>query len=575
MINILSDAVIGKISAGEVVERPASVVKELVENAIDAGSKSIEIELSAAGQELIRVADDGSGMTPEDAKMACGRYATSKLRSIDDLEKITTLGFRGEALSSIAAVSQTEVTTRTAAAGSGVYVYLEGGQMLKTRPAARTTGTTVEIRNLFYNVPARRKFLKRESTELAAVVDVVGKFIIGHPDIEFRLTQDGRRLLDGAKNADMKERIRLVLGGDVSDHMVEITHSFEGYEISGYVSSPSHTRKDRRGQMFFVNKRFFRSNLINDAVYGAYRSLLERGRYPAAVLFLKVSPSAVDVNVHPTKLQVKFDDDKTVKNLVVGAIKNKFSEIRRTVPEVFPCGPEDGTSAAPDSVFEENDEVQSEFGYNLRKGPFQTKGIASFSRDEDRFLSESSGLFQIGACYIVQLAPDGIMITDQHAAHERVLYEFFTRATEENPPETQNLLFPARIDLSAGEAVIMEKVIGDFKNLGFHIEPFGGKTFIAQAVPAILKDRDITTVIHDILTDLASRDLARMNLSEELVKMTSCRAAIKSGDAMEKEEMISLLDQLSRCSLPFTCPHGRPTTTKVTIEELEKRFRRK
>ncbi|MFH1305020.1 MAG: DNA mismatch repair endonuclease MutL [Candidatus Omnitrophota bacterium] len=574
MISILSDAVIGKISAGEVVERPASVVKELVENAIDAGSKSIEIELSAAGQDLIRVADDGEGMTPEDAKMACGRYATSKLRSIDDLEKISTLGFRGEALSSIAAVSQTEVTTRTAAAGSGVYVYLEGGQMLKTRPAARTPGTTVEIRNLFYNVPARRKFLKKGSTELAAIVDVVGRFIIGHPDIEFRLTQDGRRLLDGAKNADMKERIRLVLGGDISDHMVEITHSFEEYEISGYVSSPSHTRKDRRAQMFFVNKRFFRSNVINDAVYGAYRSLLERGRYPAAVLFLKVSPSAVDVNVHPTKLQVKFDDDKTVRSLVVGAIKNKFNEIRRTVPQVLPCGPEDGI-LAPDGMFAENDEVQSEFGYNLRKGPFQMKGIASFSRDEDRFLAEGAGLFQIGACYIVQLAPDGITITDQHAAHERVLYEFFTRATEENPPETQNLLFPARIDLSAGEAVIMEKVIGDFRNLGFHIEPFGGKTFIAQAVPAILKDRDITTVIHDILADLASRDLARMNLSEELVKMTSCRAAIKSGDAMEKEEMISLLDQLSRCSLPFTCPHGRPTTTTITIEELEKRFHRK
>jgi DNA mismatch repair protein MutL len=590
-IKILSEEVVGKISAGEVVERPASVVKELVENSIDAGSNSIEIEIHHAGQSLIRVADNGEGMTPEDAKIACHRHATSKIKSIEDLDHISSLGFRGEALSSIAAVSQMDIISRARSAGSGIYIYLESGEVLKTRPAGRARGTTVEVRNLFYNVPARRKFLKKESTELAEIVSVVGRFIVACPDIEFKLTHGDRCLLHTTRNTGIIDRIRLVLGGEVSDHMIDVSNLTGRYKVTGYVSRPSSTRKDKRAQIFFVNGRYFRSKLLGDTVYSAYKGMLERGRYPAVVLFLTVSSGEVDVNVHPTKLLVKFSDEGAVRDVVTGAINDRFERIKCEDLEsragLSPFRAAEGETSEK-AVFPEVPEIQTEFSYKLRGGQGKPTGKDSsqdhslsadspgVSHIEEKFvLLPKENMFQIGGCYIVRVKPDGITVTDQHAAHERILYEFFSKASENTPIESQNLLFPVRIDLSASESVVMEKVIGNFRALGFHVEPFGEKSFVVQAVPAILTDSDTKTVIYDILTDLSSRDLTKIDLTDELIKLMSCRAAIKAGDELTVEEMVSLLDQLDRCSLPFTCPHGRPTTSKITIEELEKRFHRK
>ncbi|MFC1480106.1 DNA mismatch repair endonuclease MutL [Candidatus Omnitrophota bacterium] len=583
-INVLSDELIGKISAGEVVERPASVVKELVENSIDAGADSIEIEVDRAGQSLIRVADNGGGMSPEDALLACRRHSTSKISEIDDLDDIRTLGFRGEALSSIAAVSQMDLISCAQPGASGVYVYLENARALKTKPAGRARGTTVEARNLFYNVPARRKFLKKESTELSEIVNVIGRFIIVRPGIEFKLTQGERCLLHAPKDMSTIERVQLVLGGDISRGMVDLASSDEKYKITGYISQPSNTRKDKRAQVFFVNGRFIRSKVLSDAVYDAYRSLVERSRYPGAILFLEVSPREIDVNVHPTKLQVKFNDERAVKNAVTGAIKKRFEELKQIAHGL------QGTGTMPSAGFvRENDpaeteipetpvltglsEVQNEFSYDkdLSGGSGQdlsAEGKESVPRPVGAF-------FQLGGCYIVQIKSDGITITDQHAAHERILYEFFSKASKGATAEVQNLLFPVRIDLSAGEVVIMEKAMENFRILGFYIEPFGEKSFIVQAAPAILGDRDVKAVIYDVLTDLAPCDLAKVDLADELVKLTSCRAAVKAGDVLSGREISSLLDQLARCDLPFTCPHGRPVTLDITVDELEKRFRRK
>ncbi|MFH1552755.1 MAG: DNA mismatch repair endonuclease MutL [Candidatus Omnitrophota bacterium] len=583
-INVLSDEVIGKISAGEVVERPASVVKELVENSIDAGADSIEIEVQDAGQSLIRVADNGGGMEPEDAKLACRRHSTSKISEIDDLDNIRTLGFRGEALSSIAAVSQMDLISCAQPGASGVYVYLENGEILKIRPAGRVRGTTIEARNLFYNVPARRKFLKKESTELAEIVNMIGRFIISHPGIEFKLTQGERCLLHAPKDMHAIERIQLVLGGDISRGMVDLSCSDENYTITGYISRPSNTRKDKRAQVFFVNGRFVRSKVLSDAVYDAYRSMVERSRYPGAVLFLEVSPREVDVNVHPTKLQVKFRDERAVKNAVTGTIKKRFEELKQTAPGPQTSGTmsSDGFARANTSVeteapevpvFTGFSEVQNEFSYG--KDLAAGSGGSVSAEGKGPAPRPAGAFFQLGGCYIVQIKPEGITITDPHAAHERILYEFFSKATENAPAEVQNLLFPVRIDLSAGESVIMEKTMESFRVLGFHIEPFGEKSFIVQAAPAILEDRDVKRVLYDVLTDLASCDLARVDLDDELVKLTSCRAAVKAGDVLSGREMSSLLDQLARCDLPFTCPHGRPVTLDITVDELEKRFRRK
>jgi len=565
-INILNDEVIAKISAGEVVERPASVVKELVENSIDAGADSIEIEIQDAGQSLVRVADNGEGMTLSNAKIACLQHTTSKIRDIDDLNHITTLGFRGEALSSIAAVSRMDMVTRMQADGSGTQICLENGRIREVRPAGRSRGTTIEVRGLFYNVPVRLKFMKKRSTELAEIVRVVGRFIVAHPGIEFKLTHGDRCLLHAVKDMEMIERIRLVLGGDVSEDMVDVSGGAGEYKITGYVSRPSSTRKDRRAQMFFVNGRYVRSRILSDAAGTAYRSLLERGRYPAVVLFLAMSPGEVDVNVHPTKLQVKFDDERTLRDAVNDSIKERFGSIKQVDAE-FQAGlstpSATGAGSPEELVFTEVPDVQTEFSY---------KRTGSGGSPQH---TEHKNMFQVGGCYIVQLTPDNITITDQHAAHERVLYEFFSKASEDDPVEVQNLLFPVRMDLSAAESVIMGKVIENFRVLGFYVEPFGERSFIVQAAPSILKDRDIKTVIYDVLADLVSYDLARIDLADELVKLTSCRAAIKAGDVLGREEMTSVLDQLHRCALPFTCPHGRPTTLTITIEELEKRFRRK
>jgi len=580
-IQILSEEVVSKIAAGEVVERPASVVKELVENSIDAGASSIEIEVRAAGIELIRIADNGEGMTPAELKMACSPHATSKLREIQDLEKIDTLGFRGEALSSISSVSQMNIVSVQKACPDGVALYLESGEILKSRPAARTQGTTVEVKNLFYNVPARRKFLKKESTELAEIVNVASKFILAFPNIEFKLRQAERNLLHAPQKMKVLERIGTVLGPSTADHMISVSNTDDVYEVTGYVSSPTFTRRDRRGQIFFINGRNVKSKILSDAVYSAYASLLERGHHASAVLFLTVSPSKIDVNVHPAKLEVKFENEKKIKTCVKNAIKSSFNDLKLdgTPPQVaFNAVSGQRVVERRERCDADESVCQTEFVYNLDecvpRKPFQ-KGRGAVSMWEKPVFAEDADIFQVAGCYIVRVLPEEIRIVDQHAAHERILYECFSKALKALPIESQKLLFPTRIDVTAAEAVLMEKVISKFNMLGFSIELFGENSFIVQAVPAILKERDVKTVIVDILSDLGGIDYSKNALEDEFIKLTSCHSAIKAGDKLNREEMIALLDQLAKCALPFTCPHGRPTTLKITPSELEKRFRRK
>jgi len=575
-VHLLKDDVIGKISAGEVVERPASVVKELIENAIDAASNRIHIDIGDAGRSLIRVADNGEGMNAEDAELACLRHATSKLTDMNDLEKLLTLGFRGEALASIAAVSHLEITTSSEKGREAAYLYLEGARVCAKRPAARERGTTIAVKNLFYNVPARKKFLKKESTELAMIMDVVGYFVVSYPEIEFKLQHDGRELLHAPVNMRLPERIRLILGGDVAAGMMEVDFSSHGYKISGHISVPASTRKDKRSQMFFVNKRYVRSKILSDSLQDAYKSLLEKGRYPSCVLFLEANPAEIDVNIHPTKLLVKFDNEPALKGSISEGLRGMFDRYKNFSTVSMPQSDPEKKSFVPISI--EGTEVQTEFKYDtapIAPGTYQTlsSGIKAYA--PEGVSGRRCNMFQVGDCYIVKVEKNEIMVTDQHAAHERILYEYFSRSARERSGSVQNLLFPARIDLSYSDSILMNKLTDNFKTLGFDIEHFGENSYIIQAVPAILKDRDIKNVVMDVLSDLSSHNLDKIDPVEEMIKYASCRGAIKAGDRLSDEEMMTLLNRLAECELPFTCPHGRPTSITITVDEFEKRFRRK
>ena len=571
-INILKEETIGKIAAGEVVERPASVVKELIENSIDASSTSIEIEIESAGQTLIRIADDGEGMSPDDVRIACSRHTTSKIERAEDIDSIRTLGFRGEALASIAAVSQMDIITRTRDEEAALYLYLESGQIQREKPAPRTVGTTIEVRNLFYNVPARKKFMKKEATELSEIVGVVSKFVLSNPDIEFKLKVGDRTLIDAPKGMSLKERIKTVLGTDAEKSMMNVNAFSGDYMIKGFTSLPAETRKDKKRQIFFLNGRYVKNRALNDALYSSYRSLLERGRYPSSVLFVNMPPEEVDVNVHPTKLEVKFRNEKAVKELLAKGVEESFQKIKKETASPTP----EKEEASRTPVLSQLPDSQGEFDYadtlQEDQGVGVNRPIASFSGEGVETVGE---LFQAGGCYIVRRVEDGISITDQHAAHERIYYEYFTKASQSSKIELQNLLFPVRIDLSREEALLIEKLLDEFRKLGFEVENFGGNSFSIQAVPAILKERDVKTVFLDMVSDLVKVDLRKTDPVEEMIKIASCRAAVKRGDKLTLREMEDLLLKLEECELPFTCPHGRPVTYKITLEEMEKTFRRK
>jgi DNA mismatch repair protein MutL len=577
-IKLLAEDTIAKIAAGEVVDRPASVVKELVENSIDALADSIEVEIDRSGKSLIRVADNGSGMDADDAVMAFKRHATSKIREVEDLEKIMTLGFRGEALASIASVSQVDVTTRRESDATGAYMYLESGTVQRTRPAARDRGTTIEVRNLFYNVPARKKFLKKESSEMAEIISVFSRFVLSRPEIAFRLTHGGRTVMDVPPGLDIKGRIGIVLGEDVPRGMMDVSCAAGEIGIGGFASMPSFTRKDKKAQMFFVNGRAVRSKVLSNALYGAYRSLLERGRYPMGVIFVSIPPDSIDVNVHPSKLDIKFDDDSFVREALNSAIEDGFKKIKREgSPSVFQNpSPGEASSFSEDSEEEIDVAVlrpasgdQEEFNY----GP-KEEALPAFSRTQPEGLNASGMMLQLGDSYIVKVTDKSLIIIDQHAAHERVLYEYFSKTLNGGGAERQGLLFPLKVDLTAEEAAVMQQMIPGLSALGFEIDGFGGQSFLVRSVPAIIRSRCVETVIKDMVSDLSEFGSGKMEYMDELVKLVSCRSAVKASDKMNRDEMEGLLDQLDKCDLPFTCPHGRPTKIEISMNELEKRFRR-
>ena len=590
-IKILSADVANKIAAGEVVERPASVVKELVENSVDAESTSIRVEIRAGGKRLIHVSDNGIGMAREDALLALERHATSKVNRIEDLARIQTFGFRGEALASIASVSQFELLTRTADALEGTKVNVEGGVFRSVQESGCSPGTHTSINNLFYNVPARLKFLKTDTTEINHITNQVNWAALAHPNIHFSLAHNGRSTLDVRACDSHLERVRLLYGKEFAENLIEFTEDLPDLKVYGLLGKPEFTKPNRDYQLFFLNQRPIRSRVIGAALAEALDAMIAKGRHPVALLFLTLDPEAVDVNVHPAKIEVRFRNERTIYSGIVRILRNAVHKAKY-IPKIE-------TPVESDST-ESRDTVTTP-----RHIPQRTTPIARTQRtetppvqqqqteDTDVDTSEAQTLptppevvldfenvqlkTNLFKTYIVAEAGDKIFFIDQHVAAERVLYERFVNQMQADGIPVQGLLLPVTLEATSQQLSAL-KTHGDiFEKLGFDLEEFGGNTILIRAIPAPLPTRVAAQTVTDLLDKLPEEPHTDVQLPEAIddaLITLACKSAVKAGDTLDMKEMTNLIKELSQAKLPFNCPHSRPIIVEMGRDELERRFHR-
>jgi DNA mismatch repair protein MutL len=588
-IHVLPPEVAAKIAAGEVVERPASVVKELVENAIDAGARTIRVEAREGGRRLIRVSDDGNGIPADEVPVAFARHATSKLSCVEDLERITTLGFRGEALASIAAVSRLSLISRPDSHPAGAEIRFEGGEQVSLGPKGAPTGTTVTVENLFYNVPARLKFLKAPATEGGHIHRVVVNYALAYPELRFHLTLDQRVAFQTSGDGELHSVLVEVMGLETARQMVEISSQPPAagpqppaaISVSGYVGIPSLHRAQRDRLMFFVNRRWVSDRSLGAAVTQAYHTFLPVGRYPVAVINVMLDPADVDVNVHPTKSEVKFRDQRQVFSVVQKSVRSTVVSAA-PVPRI---GTGFGSSPAHDSAIAPE---EAERWRRLAPGGGRSATQLGFEAqrtlpdDEATSFRPTAGglpllrvIGQVAQTYVVAEGPDGLYLVDQHAAHERVLYERMQADRVGAKVASQQLLEPVTVELTPAQAAILEAEAETLTEIGFDIEPFGGATYRLRAVPEILLKTDPAMALADILGELAEGAVPLSRQSDERLIVTVCkRAAVKAGQTLSMQEMQDLIHKLERCSAPRTCPHGRPTMIHLSAAQLAREFGR-
>lgn len=610
-IKILSETLVNKIAAGEVVERPASVVKELLENSIDAGSKYVTVEIERGGVKLIKVSDDGSGMTPTEAELALTRHATSKIESVEDLFSISTLGFRGEALPSIASVSIFDLTSRTSEFPDGIRVRIEGGNMKSATPCGCPVGTTIEVRELFFNVPARRKFLKTVTTETRQVLQTVTSLALAHPHVGFELISEGRTLFDFGPVESLAQRVFDIYGQDLSRRFITFEEDAGGIRVNGFLSRPSDAKRHRMETRFFVNRRAISSRVMHAAVMAAYGELLPKGCYPQGAVYIDIDAELVDVNVSPTKSEVRFKDEKSLYHILYHAVSSAMS-----APEVIPEVSDEADDSSEGRYIRATKSAVESFVKSHRQVPEQkrqtaisldTKPMVESSRDvpvpsmaaptlspdqvgkeagaglRDRSVSAMRGerttfkpyrLIGFADLYIVALSADAIFIIDQHAAHERILYEKALAAFDRDQLVSQRLLFPTNVELDPAAYHTAEAALDELNSLGFEIQPFGARSFAVYAAPAVARDRSPEKMLRGMIDDLGGLESDGEKMHKKVAQSFACRAAIKSGARLTEKEMEALVSDLFRCENPYVCPHGRPTLVKLNRSELEKRFGR-
>ena len=613
-IKILPENIANKIAAGEVVQRPESVVKELIENSIDAGAKTIELIVKRAGKSLIQVIDDGDGMTEDDAMLCIQKHATSKISIMDDLDSISTLGFRGEALSSITAVSQLEIKTETKDEDLGTIIRMEDASTIIKEKGSFPKGTSVSVKNLFYNTPGRRNFLKTDATELKHVIDTFNKISLSHPDLGFKFYHDDDLVFDYSAGK-LEDRVQQVFADNMLDALIPVDERTDFLNINGFIGKPTMLKKSKGDQYLFLNSRYVVSKQINHAVFTAYETILEKGDYPFFILFLDLDPKRVDVNVHPSKLEIRFDDEKDIYNFVLAVIrkslgthdlvpsmmftaqteegdklkfnnfnkvdKNDFSD-RPSFSEKKSYAKTDFSDRAIDLIFSNiPDSIAKSESVNPVSHPFEKSDTKEVFHKLDKRSNEIGSaddipfIIQLHNKYILSQIKTGLMIIDQHVAHERILYEKALKRFDANLPFSQQLLFPRTVELDPASFAILKEIHPFLTKLGFALKFFSKNTAVIEGVPEDVKRGSEERILLEIIDEfVVNQREKKLEERENIAKSYSCRAAIKAGDYLSEKEMRLLIDQLFATSMPYVCPHGRPIVIKISLEEFDRRFGR-
>jgi DNA mismatch repair protein MutL len=651
-IRILPDTLANQIAAGEVVERPASVIKELVENSLDAGATRVQIDVELGGRRLMRVTDDGEGMHRDDAVLAFERHATSKIAVLDDLARIGTLGFRGEALPSIASVAKIELKTKTTSSDAATLVVIEGGRLIDVKDAARDTGTTVSVRDLFFNVPARRKFMRSEATENYHLTSIVTHYALAHPEIAFTLTNNGREILRVSPARDLKERAYQIFGAQLFESLIPVSGGREFVAtVTGFVSAPRERRTTRDAQYFFVNRRFVRDKTIAGGLLEGYRSILPHGVYPVAFLFVEIPLEEIDVNVHPAKTEIRFRRTEAVKDVIAEAVRSALSSAG-IVPDrepglneekVIPVAIEPSEASAPlramdvssgpiatetvrlseesielaltqevlfesvdveangeriSEVFElaaESRSIGNEPIHQVRvdtsqlQNEFKTiegsvvlppvNSAASLVRSAETGQVKAASILPLGQLhesFIIAVDDEGLLLVDQHVAHERILFDKFRRSEGERTIESQNLLLPETLDLSPAQMTAFAIVEDELASVGFDVMRLSGRTIAVKSIPTDLPAAETRNFLAETLdaVDPEKRGNAKATFRDDIAASLACRAAVKINMKLTPEKMQWLIDRLLLTSSPTTCPHGRPVILRLTMKDIERGFHR-
>lgn len=588
-IVLLPEDLINKIAAGEVIERPASVIKELLENSLDAGATKITVELEESGKKQIKIIDNGEGMTPEDAEKSILRHATSKIRSVEDLFSIKTLGFRGEALASIAAVSKLNIITKQKNVLSGFALQIEGGNILNRNIVATEPGTILDVQDIFFNTPARKKFLKTDAVELKHCLDVVTHYALANPSVTFKCLHNNYLLLHSPAMNDARSTIASIYGVQTAKELLEVKYQDEKIKVTGFISKPYHVRNDKNQQVLFVNGRWIKNADITNSVYEGYHSTLFVNKHPVFVLHLQLNPETIDVNVHPQKQEIKIEQKEEVMKAVSVAVREVLQS-NKLMPTVDVNTEQQITFGTPLPQKEVKATVKYPFEPSAQRVFAVEEATAAYDSAEANVpvVTEQSQshelvhqklptmklLGQVHKTYFLAETEGGLFYIDQHAAHERVMYESLLNQFLHGRVEVQQLLQGEMLEVSVAEKILLGEKKEELKQLGFELEYFGGNAFAVKTIPLVFGKVKVKELLHDLLSMLENKK-SILEKKEEILTRMACRAAVMAGDVVTIPQMEKILSQLSKTELPFTCPHGRPTLMKVTIDELEKKFRRK